>query len=56
MELKRKAISLELSRSYLIALEELYGQRLAGKLQIALIASFTLILMVGLMVATHSVG
>ncbi len=56
MELKRKAISLELSRSYLMALEELYGQRLASKLMIALIAGATLILMVGLMIATHSVG
>jgi hypothetical protein len=55
MELKRKAISPDLSRSYLMALEELYGQHLASKLKIALIAGFTLILIFGLMIATHSI-
>jgi hypothetical protein len=57
MELRRRAISLEFfSRSYLVALEELYGRRLANKLMIAMIAGFTLIIMVGLMIATHSLG
>ena len=56
MELKRNAISPDLSRSYLVALEELYGQHVANKLKIAMIAGFTLIIMLGLIMATHSVG
>ncbi len=56
MELKRRAIGLDLSRSYQVALEELYGQHVADKLIVAMIAGFTLIILLGLMIATHSLG